>query len=83
MIRLIAVFFIIISSSSWASAQSVVVRDAEDKTPLPKAEVSNEGGITIFTNREGVFELDTFKNDVKIYVRYNGYQLKEIINVNC
>jgi hypothetical protein len=52
MIRLIAIFFIIISSSSWASAQRVVVRDAEDKTPLPKAEVSNESGITIFTNRE-------------------------------
>lgn len=79
MIRLIAIFFIIISSSSWASAQRVVVRDAEDKTPLPKAEVSNESGITIFTNREGVFELDTFKNDVKIYVRYNGYQLKGIM----
>ena len=81
MIRLVVVFCIILTSS-WSNAQSVVVRDAEDKTALPYAEVTNESSITIFTNREGVFELDTFKNDFKIYVRYNGYQLKEVVKKN-
>jgi len=81
MIRLVVVFCIILTSS-WSNAQSVVVRDVEDKTALPHAEVTNELGITIFTNREGVFELDTFKNDFKIYVRYNGYQLKEVVKKN-
>ena len=81
MIRLVVAFCIILTSS-WSNAQSVVVRDAEDKTALPHAEVTNESGITIFTNREGVFELDTFKNDFKIYVRYNGYQLKEVVKKN-
>ena len=78
MIRLVAVVFLVLSSLI-AQTQSVVVRDGDDKTALPHAEVSNEKDIIVYTNRDGVFQLDTFKNDQKIYIRYNGYQLKEVI----
>ncbi len=62
-----------------AFSQEVVVRDADDKIALPKAEISNNKDITIFSDRDGIFQLDTFRNDQLIYVSYNGYTPREIV----
>ncbi len=72
------VLIVLLAQCGLSAAQSVVVRDEVDKTPLPKAEITNDKGVTIFSDRNGVFEVDTFKTDQAIRIHYNGYEDKTV-----
>jgi len=61
-----------------AISQEVVVRDAENKTALSKAEISSATEIVIYTDRRGIFELDTFINESTIFISHNGYTTKAV-----
>jgi len=75
--RALATLLILFLSLNYTAAQQVVIRDAEDRSALPRASVSNDKGITIFTTKNGVFELDTFRNDAVLHISYLGYERKE------
>ncbi len=60
-------------------SQDVVIRDTYDRKALSRAVVTNQKGISLITNRKGIFNLDTFRNDALIYVSHNGYYTKEVI----
>jgi len=75
--QLLAILWIILSIN-YVLAQDVVVRDADDKSALSHSEISSSSGIVIFTNRNGIFELDTFKNESVIFISHAGYSTKSV-----
>ena len=76
--RLLVLFIGFAALAFNAISQEVVVRDADDKTALSKAEVSSPSGIVLFTDRNGVFELDTFLNQSLIFISHAGHILSLI-----
>ncbi|MFK7755449.1 MAG: TonB-dependent receptor plug domain-containing protein [Flavobacteriales bacterium] len=77
--RSIVVLVLSILVSAVGISQDIIIRDAYDQKALAKAEVSNDKGIIVFTNRKGIFQLDTFKNDALIYVTYTGYYTRKVV----